>query len=135
MRPRTLAVALMAVFALVAARPAAACRCLTPSLPRVLAAADVVLVGTVRRVDVGDHAIATVVVEGVWKGAVGATVELHDSPTSCRRGFTAGQRLIVMARRDGDRLTVRQCDGTQRATATVERRITRRLGAPRAPTP
>ncbi len=138
MTSRWLVAVLAVVLTLVAASPpAAACRCLTPGLARAAADADVVFVGTVTAVDAptaGGGAVGAVAVDRVWKGQVGATVALHDSPTSCRRGLTAGQRLVVMARRDGDRLTVRQCDGTQRATAKVERSLTRRLGAPRPPT-
>ena len=127
---------LIAVLALVAAaRPAAACRCAPPSLGKAVRAADVVFVGTIARVETADHGIAIVTVRSVWKGAVASEVKVHDSPTSCRRGLTPGEALVFVARNDHGRFTVRQCDGTQRATAAVERRLTRALGAPRAPTP
>ena len=130
------AVAVVVVLSLVVAvRPAAACRCLPPSVATGARAADVVFVGTIERVDVDDHAIATVTVRAVWKGAVAAAVTVHDSPTSCRKGLTAGDTLVFMARIDRGRFTVRQCDGTQRATAAVEQRVTRLLGASRSPTP
>ncbi|MBL8620682.1 MAG: hypothetical protein JNK64_05235 [Myxococcales bacterium] len=123
------------VVLVVAARPADACRCLPPSLGKAVRAADVVFVGTIDRVERDDHAIATVTVRAVWKGAVASEVKVHDSPTSCRRGLTPGETLVFVARNDHGRFTVRQCDGTQRATAAVERRLTRALGASRAPTP
>lgn len=135
-RPRLTLLTLIAVVALlVAARPADACRCLPPSLGKAVRAADVVFVGTIDRVDQTDHAIATVTVRAVWKGAVASEVTVHDSPTSCRRGLTAGDTLVFVARNDHGRFTVRQCDGTQRATPAVERRLTRALGASRTPTP
>lgn len=135
-RPRLTLLTLIAVVALlVAARPADACRCLPPSLVKAVRAADVVFVGTIDRVDQTDHAIATVTVRAVWKGAVASEVTVHDSPTSCRRGLTAGDTLVFVARNDHGRFTVRQCDGTQRATPAVERRLTRALGASRTPTP
>lgn len=127
---RSLAVVVAVLVSLALTGPAAACRCLTPSLARTTAAADVVLVGTLTRIDA---ATATVAVRAVWNGQAAATVTIHDSPTSCRRGLPDGATLVIMARRDGDRLTLRQCDGTQRATPALERRLTRRLGAPRAP--
>lgn len=131
-----LAVAVVVLVSLaVGARPAAACRCLPPSLARGARAADVVFVGTIARVEVDDHAVATVTVRAVWKGAVAGTVTVHDAPTSCRRGLTAGDTLVFMARLDQGRFTVRQCDGTQRASATVEQRLTRLLGAARTPPP
>ncbi|MBP8808103.1 MAG: hypothetical protein KBG48_27285 [Kofleriaceae bacterium] len=137
MTGRWLVAPLAMIVALVIAPPVAdACRCRPPAPAKAAAGADVVFVGTVTAVDapaVGRGVVGTVAVDRVWKGQVGTTVSIHDSPTSCGRGLTAGERLIVMARRDGDRLTVRQCDGTQRATAKVERLLTRRLGAPRAP--
>ncbi|MBK9032730.1 MAG: hypothetical protein IPL61_15920 [Myxococcales bacterium] len=132
---RALAVVVAVSSSLATAGPADACRCLTPSLARTTRAADVILVGTLTEVEITDHAIATVTVRAVWKGAVAETVQIHDSPTSCRRGLAAGTTLVIMARRDGDRLTVRQCDGTQAATPALERRLTRRLGAPHPPTP
>ena len=129
-------IAALSLFALVVvARPAAACRCLPPPLGKAVRAADVVFVGTIARVDVTDHAIATVSVRAVWKGAVASEVQVHDSPTSCGRGLTAGETLVFVARTDHGRFTVRQCDGTQRATDAVERRLTRALGTARAPTP
>ncbi|MBK7072553.1 MAG: hypothetical protein IPH44_09630 [Myxococcales bacterium] len=132
-RPTLTLIALVAL--LVAARPADACRCLPPSLSKAARAADVVFVGTIERVDQADHAVATVTVRAVWKGAVASEVKVHDSPTSCRRGLSPGETLVFVARNDHGRFTVRQCDGTQRATAAVERRLTRALGASRAPTP
>ena len=60
-------IAALSLFALVVvARPAAACRCLPPPLGKAVRAADVVFVGTIARVDVTDHAIATVGVRAVW---------------------------------------------------------------------
>ena len=98
------AVAVVVVLSLVVAvRPAAACRCLPPSVATGARAADVVFVGTIERVDVDDHAIATVTVRAVWKGAVAAAVTVHDSPTSCRKGLTAGDTLVFMARHRGRR--------------------------------
>lgn len=132
-RPRLALVALVAL--VVAARPADACRCLPPSLGKAVRAADVVFVGTIARVERDDHAIATVTVRAVWKGAVASEVTVHDSPTSCRRGLSPGETLVFVARNDHGRFTVRQCDGTQRATPAVERRLTRALGASRAPNP
>lgn len=130
------AVAVVVVLSLIiGVRPADACRCLPPSLGKGARAADVVFVGTIERVDKDDHAIATVTVRAVWKGAVAGVVTVHDSPTSCRKGLTAGDTLVFMARIDHGRFTVRQCDGTQRTTAKVEARLTRLLGASRSPTP
>ena len=132
--PSRLAVAIVVVLSLVVgARPADACRCLPPSLAKGARAADVVFVGTIERVDVDDHAIATVTVRAVWKGAVAEVVKVHDSPTSCRKGLAAGDTLVFMARIDHGRFTVRQCDGTQRATAAVEQRLDRALGGARPP--
>lgn len=133
LRPLLTLVAVIAM--VVGARPADACRCAPPSLGKAVRAADVVFVGTIDRVERDDHAIATVTVRAVWKGAVASVVKVHDSPTSCRRGLRPGEALVFVARNDHGRFTVRQCDGTQRATPAVERRLTRALGASRAPTP
>jgi hypothetical protein len=117
------------------ARPADACRCLPPRLAKAARAADLVFVGTIDRVERTDHAVATVTVRAVWKGAVASEVTVHDAQTTCERGLVAGETLVFVARLDHGRFTVRRCDGTQPATDRAERELTRRLGAPRAPTP
>jgi hypothetical protein len=88
----------------------------------------------VRRI--GDDHQLTVAVRGVWKGAVGATVLVRSTRSSCGAvtgGAKVGRRWLFTARLDGTALRVRQCDGSRRATAKVRAAVTQIAGPPQVP--
>jgi hypothetical protein len=118
-------------------RDAAACRCTHAPLRSAIARADAVFVGEITAVRrVGQHDELSVAVRGVWKGAVGATVVVRSTRSSCgvvTGGAKVGRVWLFTATLDGTALRVRQCDGSRRATATVRAAVTRIAGPPQVP--
>ncbi|WP_442679119.1 hypothetical protein ACSBM8_16705 [Sphingomonas sp. ASY06-1R] len=97
-------VPLLIVTALVAATPAAACRCRAPSTPQAFARADAVAVGMVSAVrdrDTGDT-ILEFAVERAWKKPLARSITIRTA-TTCKLRASAGTRYLLFLRRDGHR--------------------------------
>ena len=86
--------------------PAAACKCVGPSVATAVKRADAVFWGEVTAITREDHRSAiTVTVHGVWKGTVPSTVTVYSGFTSCtilskilRGGIDCGQSVRTRAR-------------------------------------
>jgi hypothetical protein len=136
------ALVLGAGLALVGSAPAFACSCAAQSLAEHAEGADVVFAGTLTDADEarsmfdGDESTYTFEVDAVYAGdpAPLAQVVTASSGSMCGlEGLVEGDRYLVFAYADGDRLGASLCGGTGPATSEAETTVAEVLGPPVRP--
>jgi hypothetical protein len=114
-----------------------ACRCVHPTVTTAVKHADLVFWGTIMKIEPrGTTRELTVHVRGVWKGSTATSIVVVTPSTSCgliTGGAKLGASWLFTARRAGNEVRVRQCDGSRIASVAARASVDAVLGPARQP--